>query len=79
MRHGTCRSWNDKRRIEGDRFVEDNLKWHSKIVILAVGREVGATRLPRYAKWLQLEGRLVSEVVGVGCEIHITQMYRWNS
>jgi len=25
---------------------------------------------------LQLERRLVSEVVGVGCEIHITQMYR---
>jgi hypothetical protein len=38
---------------------------------LAVRTEVGATRLPRYAKWLQLERRLVSEVVGVGCLIHI--------
>lgn len=38
---------------------------------LAVRAEVGATRLPRYAKWLQLERRLVSEVVGVGCLIHI--------
>ena len=38
---------------------------------LAVRAEVGATRLPRYAKWLQLERRLVSEVVGFGCEIHI--------
>jgi len=45
------------------------------IGVLAVGGEVGATRLPRYAKWLQLERRLVSEVVGVRCEIHITQMY----
>lgn len=46
-----------------------------KVGVLAVRREVRATRLPRYAKWLQLERRLVSEVVGVGCEIHITQMY----
>jgi hypothetical protein len=38
---------------------------------LAVRAEVGATRLPRDAKWLQLERRLVSEVVGFGCEIHI--------
>ena len=38
---------------------------------LAVRAEVRATRLPRCAKWLQLERRLVSEVVGFGCEIHI--------
>jgi len=38
---------------------------------LAVGTEVRATSFPRYAKWLQLERRLVSEVVGVGCLIHI--------
>ena len=51
------------------------LQEHSKIGILSVGGEVGTTRFPRYAKWMQLERRLVSEVVGVGCEIHITQMY----
>jgi hypothetical protein len=38
---------------------------------LAVRTEIRATRLPRYAKWLQLERRLVSEIVGVGCLIHI--------
>lgn len=53
------------------------LKGHSGIVILSVGGEVGTTRYPRYAKRMQLERRLVSEVVGVGCEIHITQMYQW--
>jgi hypothetical protein len=41
---------------------------------LSVGGEVRTTRFPCYTKWLQLEGRLVSEVVGVLCEIHITQM-----
>lgn len=43
------------------------LQEHSKIGILSVGGEVGTTRFPRYAKWMQLERRLVSEVVGVGC------------
>lgn len=41
---------------------------------LSVRAEVRATRFPRYTEWLQLEGRLVSEVVGVLCEIHITQL-----
>lgn len=45
--------------------------------VLAVGGEVRATRFRWDAKWLQLERRLVSEVVGFGCEIHITQMYLW--
>lgn len=31
------------------------------------------TRFPRYTVWLQLERRLMSEIVGVGFEIHITQ------
>jgi hypothetical protein len=52
-----------------------NVTFDEEEDVLAVTTEVGATRFPRYAKWLQLERRLVSEVVGVGCEIHITQMY----
>jgi len=63
--------------------MENRREWYfglltrhsSKRRELAVATEVGATRFPRYAKSLQLERRLVSEVVGVGCEIHITQMY----
>jgi hypothetical protein len=58
---------------EGDeRIVEDLVKGtFAQVGVLAVRGEIRATRLPRYAKWLQLERRLVSEVVGVGCEIHI--------
>jgi hypothetical protein len=39
---------------------------------LSVRSEVEATRFPCYTKRLQLDWRLMSEVVGVLCEIHIT-------
>lgn len=69
------------RKAQVEKMLSENrvqtatlLTEHSRIGKLSVGG-VGTTRLPRYAKWLQLERRLVSEVVGVGCEIHKTQMY----
>ena len=48
--------------------------WWMCVRGLAVGAEIRAARFPRCAKWLQLGGRLVSEVVGVGCEIHIPSL-----